>query len=47
MSGKHVKMSPTELQRMVCAYLPPSWYLVAVDITTSIMDIVKDGFQGN
>jgi hypothetical protein len=35
-----LERSPTELQRMVCAYLPPSWCLVAVGITTSVMDIV-------
>jgi hypothetical protein len=40
-----LERSPTELQRMVRAYLPPSWCLVAVGITTSIMDIVQDGFQ--
>jgi hypothetical protein len=32
---------------MVRAYLPPSWCLVAVGITTSIVDIVQDGFQGS
>jgi hypothetical protein len=37
--------SPMELQRMVRAYLPPSWCLVAVGITTSVVDIVQDGFQ--
>jgi hypothetical protein len=42
-----LKRSPTELQRMVCAYLPPSWCLVAVGITTSVMDIVQDGFQSS
>jgi hypothetical protein len=35
-----LERSPTELQRMVCAYLPPSWCLVAVGITTSVVDIV-------
>jgi hypothetical protein len=40
-----LERSPTELQRMVCAYLPPSWCLVAVGITTSVVDIVQDGFQ--
>ena len=35
-----LKRSPTELQRMVHAYLLPSWYLVAVGITTSVLDIV-------
>jgi hypothetical protein len=40
-----LERSPTELQRMVRAYLPPSWYLVAVGITTSVVDIVQDGFQ--
>ena len=40
-----LERSPTELQRMVRAYLPPSWYLVAIGITTSIVDIVQDGFQ--
>jgi hypothetical protein len=29
---------------MVRAYLPPSWCLVAVGITTSVVDIVQDGF---
>jgi hypothetical protein len=42
-----LERSPTELQRMVRAYLLPSWYLVAVGITTSIVDIVQDGFQGS
>jgi hypothetical protein len=42
-----LERSPTELQRMVRAYLPPSWCLVAVGITTSIVDIVQDGFQGS
>jgi hypothetical protein len=32
---------------MVCAYLSPSWYLVVVGITTSIVDIMQDGFQGS
>jgi hypothetical protein len=35
-----LERSPTELQRMVRAYLPPSWCLVAVGITTSVVDIV-------
>ena len=42
-----LERSPTELQRMVHAYLPPSWCLVAVGITTSIVDIVQDGFHGS
>jgi hypothetical protein len=42
-----LERSPKELQRMVRAYLPPSWCLVAVGITTSIVDIVYDGFQGS
>ena len=35
-----LKRSSAELQRMVQAYLPPSWCLVAVGITTSVVDIV-------
>jgi hypothetical protein len=35
-----LERSPTELQRMVRAYLPPSWCLVAVGITASVVDIV-------
>jgi hypothetical protein len=42
-----LERSPTELQRVVLAYLPPSWCLVAVGITTSVVDIVQDGFQGS
>jgi hypothetical protein len=42
-----LERSPTELQRMVRSYLPPSWFLVAVGITTSVVDIVHDGFQGS
>jgi hypothetical protein len=42
-----LERSSTELQRMVRAYLPPSWCLVAVGITTSVVDIVQDKFQGN
>jgi hypothetical protein len=42
-----LERSSTELQRMVRAYLPPSWCLVAVGITTNIVDIVQDGFQGS
>jgi hypothetical protein len=42
-----LERSPTELQRMVRSYLPPSWCLVAVGITTSVVDIVQDGFQGS
>jgi hypothetical protein len=42
-----LERSPTELQKMVRAYLLPSWYLVAVGITTSVVDIVQDGFQGS
>jgi hypothetical protein len=42
-----LERSPTELQRMVRAYLLPSWCLVAVGITTNIVDIVQDGFQGS
>jgi hypothetical protein len=40
-----LERSPTELQKMVHAYLPPSWCLVAVGITTNIVDIVQDRFQ--
>jgi hypothetical protein len=40
-----LKRSSMELQRMVRAYLPPSWYLVAIGITTSVMDIVHDRFH--
>ena len=39
-SADTLERSPTELQRMVRAYLPPSWCLVVVGITTSIFDIV-------
>ena len=39
--------SPTKLQRMVHAYLPPSWCLVAVSITTNVVDIMQDNFQGS
>jgi hypothetical protein len=39
-----LERSRTELQRMVRAYLPPSWCLVAVGITTNVVDIVQDGF---
>jgi hypothetical protein len=42
-----LERSPTKLQRMVRAYLMPSWYLVAVGITTSVVDIMQDGFQGS
>jgi hypothetical protein len=42
-----LERSSTELQRMVRAYLPPSWCLAAVGITTSVMDILQDGFQGS
>jgi hypothetical protein len=42
-----LERSSTELQRMVRAYLPPSWCLVVVGITTSVVDIVQDGFQGS
>ena len=43
-SADKLERSPTELQRMVRAYLPSSWCLVAVGFTTSIIDIVQDGF---
>ena len=46
-SADTLERCPIELQRMVSAYLPPSWCLVAVGITTSIIDIVHDGFQGS
>jgi hypothetical protein len=39
-----LERSPTELQRMVRVYLPPSWCLVAEGITTSVVHIVQDGF---
>jgi hypothetical protein len=42
-----LERSPMELQRMVRAYLQPSWCLVAVSITTNVVDIVQDGFQGS
>jgi hypothetical protein len=42
-----LERSPTELQRMVRTYLLPSWCLVAVGITTSVVDILQDGFQGS
>jgi hypothetical protein len=40
-----LERSPTELQRLVRAYLPATWGLVAVGITTSIAEIVQGGFQ--
>ena len=42
-----LERSSMELQRMVRAYLLPSWCLVAVGITTSVVDIVHDKFQGS
>jgi hypothetical protein len=42
-----LERSSTKLQRMVRTYLPPLWYLVVIGITTSVMDIVQDGFQGS
>jgi hypothetical protein len=42
-----LEKSSTKLQRMVRTYLPPSWYLVVVGITTSVVDIVQDGFKGS
>jgi hypothetical protein len=39
--------SPTKLQRMVQAYLPERWGLVVLGITTSILDIVQQGFIGS
>jgi hypothetical protein len=42
-----LERSPMELQRMVCAYLPPSWCLMVVGITTNFVDIVQDGFHGS
>ena len=38
---------PIELQRMVQAYLPERWGLVALVIATSIPDIVQQGFVGS
>ena len=46
-SADMLERSPMELQKMVRAYLPPSWCLVPVGITTSIIDIVQDGFQSS
>jgi hypothetical protein len=40
-----LERSPTELQRLVRAYLPATWGLVAIGITTSIAEIVQGGFQ--
>jgi hypothetical protein len=42
-----LERSFTELQRVVRAYLPDKWGLVAFGITTSIVDIVEQGFQGS
>ena len=42
-----LERSPMELQRMICAYLLPSWCLMAVGITTGIVDIMQDGFHGS
>jgi hypothetical protein len=42
-----LERSPTELHRLVLAYLPEKWGLVAVGITTSIADIVHNGFVGS
>jgi hypothetical protein len=39
-----LERSPTELQRLVRAYLPATWELVAIGITTSIAEIVQGGF---
>ena len=36
--------SPSELCRLVKAYLPEEWGLVALGITTAIADIMHDGF---
>jgi hypothetical protein len=36
-----LERSPTKLQRMVQVYLPESWGLVALGITTNIPDIVQ------
>jgi hypothetical protein len=36
-----LERSPTKLQRVVRANLPKTWGLVALDITTSIVDIVE------
>jgi hypothetical protein len=41
-----LERSPTELQRLVRAYQPATWGLVAIGITTSIAEIVQGGFQG-
>jgi hypothetical protein len=35
-----LERSPTELQRLVRAYLPATWGLVEIGITTSIAEIV-------
>ena len=42
-----LERSTIELQRMVQAYLPERWRLVALGITTSILDIVQQGFIGS
>ena len=42
-----LERSIIELQRMVQAYLPKRWGLVALSITTSISDIVQQGFVGS
>jgi hypothetical protein len=41
-----VERSSIELQRMVQAYLPERWGLVALGITSNIPDIVQQGFIG-
>jgi hypothetical protein len=42
-----LERSPTELQRMVRAYLLKKWGLVLLGITTSVVDIVEQGFQAS
>jgi hypothetical protein len=42
-----LERSPTELQRMVQAYLPERLGLVALGITTNIPDLVQQGFIGS
>ena len=40
-----LERSLTELQRLVRAYVPKKWGLMAFGITTNIVDIVEQGFK--
>ena len=42
-----VERTPMELKRLIDCYLPEKWELVAVGITTTLVEVIKNSFVGS